>query len=130
MLYDGIISSLQQARDAMAEQRIEDRYHLLTKATQIIMGLQSSLDFDAGNAVAATLYDFYSGLLFTINQLHRTNDVSVCGALIEEVKSMRALWDEIDRQEQANSPAPMAIPEPQEAPEVEPLPAGGLNMSA
>ena len=110
MLYDGVISSLQQARDAMADHRIEDRYNLLTKATQIVMGLQASLDFEAGEKVAASLYDYYSHLLFSINQLHRSNDAGQCSELIEDIKNMRAVWDDIDRQE-----APAAIPLPEAA---------------
>lgn len=138
MLYDGVISALQQARDAMNDRRIEDRYNLLAKATQIIMGLQSSLDFESGKEVAATLYDFYSGALFAINSLHRSNDAVKCSELIEEIKTMRAVWDEIDRQETLNAvqPSPQEPPTPaategSEASEAAPAPLpGGLNVSA
>lgn len=137
MLYDGVISALQQARDAMNERRIEDRYNLLTKATQIIMGLQSSLDFESGKEVAATLYDFYSNILFSINSLHRSNDPAKCSELIEEIKEMRTVWDEIDRQEtaasQAATPEEPSTPPAENAAETEPTaPAmpGSLNVSA
>jgi flagellar protein FliS len=136
MLYDGVISALQQARDAMAERRIEDRYNLLTKATQILMGLQSSLDFASGHDVAAILYDFYSRALFTINTLQRDNDMAKCGELIEEIKSMRIMWDEIDREESASA-SPAAAPPQESAPATAetgdpapPTPAGGLSVSA
>lgn len=119
MLYDGIIRYLKQARDAMVENRIQDRFNLLVKAGDIIMGLQSSLDFDKGEQVAQTLYDFYSSVDARILTLHRTQDVELCDQLVAELKEMRDIWDQIDResasqQSIAAAPAPMpeSTPEP------------------
>jgi flagellar protein FliS len=139
MLYDGVVSTLQQAQSAMLERRIEDRYNLLAKASQIIMGLQGSLDFEAGQEVAATLYDFYSHLLFDINQLHRTNNGEHCQQLINEIKSMRAIWAEIDSNELTSASTEESAPSlpldsaviVEEASEEPPaLPPSGLSVSA
>jgi flagellar protein FliS len=134
MLYDGAISAMQQAKEAITAGHIEARFNLLTKATNILMGLQSSLDFEAGEQVSAVLYDYYSNLLFRINQLHRTRDLAQCDGVIEDLKSMRGLWDEIDRQERAEQ-APIPVePAPEspvsEASEPSPSPVGGLSVSA
>ena len=59
MLYDGVIRFLQQAKEAISEKRIEDRYNLLIKASAIISGLQSCLDFEKGGDIAKVLYNFY-----------------------------------------------------------------------
>lgn len=148
MLYDGAISAVQQAKEAIAEGRIEDRFNLLRKATMIFMGLQSSLDFESSEMIAATLYDFYSKILFEINALNRTNRVSDCEALIEEIKSMRNVWDEIDRQETSEKLAKDSTGQPMsdaaatgdasvvlppvstEETSEPPAPAGGFNVSA
>lgn len=137
MLYDGIISSMQQAKSAMLERRIEDRYNLLAKATQIIMGLQGSIDFEAGHEVAATLYDFYSHLLFDMNQLHRSNDAAHCQTLIDEIKGMRNVWAEIDAQDKDNpavalsGTATMTESSENGQPGEHPgAPPGGLSVSA
>ncbi|MBY0354898.1 MAG: flagellar export chaperone FliS [Rickettsiales bacterium] len=140
MLYDGVISSLQQARDAMAQGRAEDRFNLLSKASQIVMGLQSSLDFDSGKLIAATLYDFYSGILFQMNSMNRHNDMAQCQAVIEEIKSMRQVWDEIDRQETQENGAQSLVSKPEgdttpmsptaDQPTENITPSGGISVSA
>lgn len=106
MLYDGIIRYLQQAREAMEAKRIQDRFNLLVKAGEIVMGLQSSLDFEKGESVAQVLYDFYSSVDARILTLHRTQDLVMCDGLIQEIKEMRAIWDEIDKANNAGSNAP------------------------
>lgn len=113
MLYDGIIRNLQQAREAMKEKRIEDRFHKLVRASEIIAGLQMSLDFESGAEAAQVLYDFYSSADARIMQLHRTNDAEACEVLIEEVKQMRELWNKIDQEynaAQASVNNPVIIP--------------------
>jgi flagellar protein FliS len=99
MLYDAMIRNMQQARVAMEEQRIEERYNKLVKASDIIVGLQACLDFDQAEQAAQVLYEFYSSMEMRINGLHRSNDAQLCGELIEELKEMRAMWDRFDRGE-------------------------------
>jgi flagellar protein FliS len=98
MLYEGIIRFLQQAKSAMEAKDYEQRYLRLTRASDVVMGLQSCLDFDNGGKVAQTLYDFYSGVDARILSLHRTNDIAACEALIKNLKDMRDVWERIDHQ--------------------------------
>lgn len=111
MLYDAVIRNLSQAKDAMMNGRIEDRYHKLVRASEIIAGLQMSLDFDKGLDTAKQLYDFYSLLESRINSLHRHADVILCDALIHELREMREMWHQIDtgEKEVVAETAPMAM---------------------
>lgn len=109
MLYDGMIRYLKQAKEAMEHNRIEDRFNLLVKVGDILMGLQSSLDFEKGDEVAQVLYDFYSSVDARILTLHRTQDLAMCDQLITELKEMREIWDQIDRENSAQSPAPQPM---------------------
>lgn len=141
MLYDGIIRNLQQAREAMKDKRIEDRYHKLVRASEIIAGLQMSLDFESGAEAAQVLYDFYSSTDSRIMLLHRSNDEASCEALIEEVKYMRELWDQIDKQQHpsqlAANDAPtieadgvaMLLPEPAAPAPVADAPNSAIEIS-
>lgn len=97
MLYDGAVRFMQQALDAIEKRDYETRYHKLTRVSDIIVGLQSCLDFDVGGQAAKTLYDFYSAMDLKIYALHRSNDVAACRAMIAELKEMRDVWDRIDR---------------------------------
>mgnify|MGYP003386519141 FL=1 len=97
MLYDGAIRFLQQAAGAIEAKDYELRYHKLTRAADIIVGLQSCLDFDVGGPPAKGLYDFYATIEMKIFTLQRSNDLAECNALITEIKEMRDVWDGIDR---------------------------------
>lgn len=110
MLYDGAIRFLAQARDAMEQGEIERRYKTLTRAGEILIGLQSCLDFEAGADAAQTLYDFYSALDGRIMQLHRTGDSAACAQVIEDLRAMRAVWHALDNEEKPQNPpaAPQA----------------------
>lgn len=110
MLYEGTIRFLQQASDAMDNQRIEERYHLLVKASDVIVGLQSCLDFEADEEVARTLFDFYSDIDMRIMQLQRSNDKAECEAIIDEIKGMRDIWKQIDETSQMTQPTPASQP--------------------
>lgn len=97
MLYEGTIRFVQQAKEAIREKRIEDRYHLLIKASAVIEGLQSCLDFEQGGDIAKVLYHFYASVDSRIFSIHRTNDMHVCDEIIADLKQMRDVWHEIDR---------------------------------
>jgi len=97
MLYDGAIRFLSQAKEAMEQGQIERRFNTLNKVYDIIVGLQTCLDFEAGNTAAQALYDFYSSIDSRILQLQRTDDAAMCAELIAEMKEMRDVWDGIDR---------------------------------
>jgi flagellar protein FliS len=97
MLYDGAIRFLQQAAEAIEKKDYETRYHRLNRVTDIIVGLQACLDFDAGGPSAKVLFDFYSSLDMQIFTLHRTNDLELCHTIITRLKEMRDTWDRIDR---------------------------------
>ncbi len=92
MLYDGAIRSLQHAREAMEKNDIETRFHKLTNAGDIIHGLQSSLDFEAGGQMAGVLYDFYATLSGHLFSLHQQPDIGVLDHVISELREMRAVW--------------------------------------
>ncbi len=97
MLYDGIIRFLHQAKEAIRDSRIEDRWRSLTKASEVIMGLQGCLDFEHGGDIARLLFNFYSSIDSRIFSIHRTGSVDTCNEVIAELKKMRDVWHEIDQ---------------------------------
>ena len=118
MLYEGAIRFLQHAKEAMQAGAIEQRYHKLNKATEVIVGLQSCLDFEVGGEAAKVLYDFYSNIDLRILSLHQTNDAAACEQLIAELRQMRDVWEQIDRGAAAQQPQPTPKPVATEPPPV------------
>jgi flagellar protein FliS len=97
LLYDGAIRCMQQAREAIAGKRIEDRYHAVTKARDIILGLQGCLDFENGGNIAHILYSYYATIEGNMFSIHRTGSIATCDEVIAELKKMRDVWHEIDQ---------------------------------
>lgn len=98
MLYDGVIRLIQQGKDAINENRIEDRYNLIMKASNIIHGLQGCLDFENGGDIANVLYGFYSSIDSQLFSIHRTNSTQTCDDVIASLKQMRDAWAAVDNQ--------------------------------
>ncbi len=97
MLYDGAIRFVQQAKEAIRERRIEDRYHLLVRSSSVISGLQSCLDFENGGDIAKVLYQFYSSVELRIYSIHHNHSLEICDEVIADLKQMRDVWHEIDQ---------------------------------
>lgn len=97
MLYDGAIRTLLQARYAIEQRDAQGRYAKLKRVSEIVLALQSCLDFDAAPAQAKRLFDFYAQMDMRILGLHRSCDLAACDALVEELRQMRAFWDRLDR---------------------------------
>ena len=103
LLYEGIIRFLEQAKKAMEDKDYEERFNLLQKASNVIVGLHSALDFDKGGEISGTLSNFYSNLDLRIINLNRTNDVAECDEIIKEIKLMHEAWEKIDQEYGQNS---------------------------
>lgn len=122
MLYDGIIRFMQQAKEAIKEDRIQDRFNLLVKASEVIMGLQSCLDHESGGEIAKILHDYYASIDMRILSIHRTNSLEICDMVIGELKEMRSAWHHVDltvaNQLAAAPPSPKPSPASKEPPTV------------
>lgn len=130
MLYDAAIKYVQHAIDAIEKQDIQTRYNSLTKACDIIFGLQGSLDFDQGGDIAKTLYDFYASLDARLMTVHRNNSPTICKQVMDDLRSMRDAWIEIDKMDDGTAPA-IPTPKADSASNGQPQPPeGGVAISA
>ena len=123
MLYDGAINFIRQGQEAIEDNRIEDRFNLLLKASEIVMGLQGCLDFESGDKIARVLYDFYSSVDSRLMAIQRSNDSAACTPIIEELKEMRDTWAAIDKGDINDETAtPDAMPSAEQQPLASPAP--------
>ncbi len=99
MLYEGAILRLQEARQAILDDRIEDRHRAVSKAAAIVDALHGCLDFEAGGEVATHLDRFYTYVSFRIRQIDIANDVSICDELIARLGEMRGSWAALENAE-------------------------------
>lgn len=111
MLYDGAIRFMLQAKEAAEKGEIETRYNRLVRVGEIVMGLQSALDFEVGGGVAGTLYDFYSNIDMRVMTLHHHNDMEQYDSIVADLREMRNVWANIGADydaDQANKTQPPA----------------------
>lgn len=109
MLYDGAVQRLQQASQAIAEGRIEERFRLVGKAHAIVHGLQCQLDFAAGGEVATLLDRYYAYILHRMTEINVRNDPAICDEVIARLREMRASWATI-AEAGSTPPAPPPMP--------------------
>lgn len=128
MLYDGAIRFMTQAKDAINDKRYEDRYRMLLKASDVIMGLQSCLDFEDGGSIGRILYNFYSGIDSRIFAIHHSNSITALDEVIADLKQMRDVWNEID--ENAAKSSNVVIPPAPTAENPPPKPEQNVVISA
>lgn len=116
MLYDGAMRFVQQAIEAIKKEDYETRYNLLVKTSEIITGLQNSLDFENGGDIAKLLYDYYASIDARLFSVHRSNNIALLESVIKELRMMRDAWHEIDQADSAKKQTehealrPVALP--------------------
>lgn len=116
MLYDGMIKEVGKAKAAIEEGRIEDRFNATQKACQIVLGLQSHLDFENGGDVSLMLDRFYHTIFRDLQQINMKNSAELCGGVIGALAEVRASWAQLADNERrtgmpdgvAKKPAPAA----------------------
>ena len=106
MLYAAAIDALRQAGQGMADGRIAERATAISKAMQIIIELQSSLDMEHGGEIAQGLAQLY---IYIQERLIEANGEQKRAALDEALALMLILeegWKEVGQQIQAPTPVP------------------------
>lgn len=130
MLYDGTARLIQKAMDAIGREDWETRFNALAKASEIISGLQNSLDFENGGEISKLLYDYYASLDARIFSVHRNNDLKICESIIKELRMMRDAWDAIDRERHQSEDKAAAITHKETGGRLESAAISGASVSA
>jgi flagellar protein FliS len=100
MLYDGMIKEVGNAKTAIEEGRIEDRFNATQKACKILLGLQSHLDFENGGDISLMLDQFYHTIFRDLQQVNMSNSAPACDEIIAALSEVRASWAELAKNEQ------------------------------
>ncbi len=126
MLYDGILKCLAEARAAIEDNRIADRFNAIKKASDIVNGLNSSLDYENGGEIAPMLDQFYNYVFFRLQRACMESSVAIVDELSANVTEMRNAWAAVVDQPEAARAAPRSAP----GEAVDPALSGGVAVSA
>ncbi|BFM20643.1 flagellar export chaperone FliS [Gilvimarinus japonicus] len=95
MLFEGALERIAQAKGALARGSFVQKSERITKAVNIVQGLQGSLSDTEGGELTANLDELYDYVIRTLIQANRGNDVGKldeCAQLLGDIKSS---WDQI-----------------------------------
>jgi flagellar protein FliS len=92
MLFDGLIDSLSAARGHIEHQAIEEKSKALTRASRILVGLQSALDFGQGGDLAANLHELYGYAIRRLLHVNIHNDLQVLQEIHSLMTEVREAW--------------------------------------
>jgi len=95
LLYDGALRRIKEARQAIEERRINDRFVAVSKATAIVEGLQSGLDHEHGGEIATNLDRIYSYVCFRLQDINLKDDVAICDELASRLGELREAWAQL-----------------------------------
>src|SRR5688500_2224325 len=74
MLYEGILRFLNNSKQAIRENNIQESYNNIEKVIEIINGLQLYLDLENGGEVAAQLSRFYNTMVSNLSLINIKNE--------------------------------------------------------
>ena len=77
LLHESAIRNLLEAKLAIAQRRIEDRFNRVTKAHAIVGALQSCLDFERGGEIAPLLDRLYDHMLGRLTLINLQDDPAI-----------------------------------------------------
>jgi len=118
MLYDAAIDAVGDARRHLAEKRILDRARSISKACDILMELNTSLDFEHGGEFSARLSQLYGYMYRRLVEANRKQSdepldevARLLGTLQEGWAAIKAGIQPQNAREMAWMPAAFAEPE-------------------
>ncbi len=95
MLYDGAISFISQAREKMVAKDASAKGLLIGRALDIIAELNASLNFQAGQQLAASLFHLYNFMTGHLTKANLNWDVQALDEVLEMIQKLREAWVEV-----------------------------------
>jgi flagellar protein FliS len=97
MLYDGAITALLCAIDAVEARDIERKCRHVNRALAIIIQLEGTLNFELGGEIARNLQGFYAYSRAKIMKANTENSAEILRSLLEHFTTLRDAWSEGER---------------------------------
>ncbi len=95
MMYNGLLESLAQAKGAIERKDLENKSKLLTKATNILQALTTSLDTDSQPEISKNFSELYSFCISKINDASLSLDISTIDQVINFLSPLRDAWQQM-----------------------------------
>ena len=95
MLFDGLVDSLSEARGHIEHRAIEKKSQSLNRASRIVIGLKSALDFEKGGDLSNNLNELYDYVIRKIVHINIHNDIvalqEIQGLMVEIQQAWKSM---------------------------------------
>lgn len=95
MLFDGLLESLRAAEGQIVRREIEAKSKSIMRASKIVIGLQSALDFSAGGDIARNLDELYGYVTRRLLHINLHNDLAALAEVISLISEVKGAWETI-----------------------------------
>lgn len=95
LLYNGAIKFLLQAKVAIEEGNIQERFNNNKRACDIIFHLQATLDMEKGGEIAQNLFSLYGYMLRRLVEVDMKNEVEPIDDVVGKLRQLNASWQKI-----------------------------------
>ena len=92
MLLDGLIESMTVAEGHINRKAIAEKSFHLTRASRIVLGLQSALDFEKGGDIAKNLNELYGYVTKRLLHVNIKNDIEALREIRHLISEIREAW--------------------------------------
>ena len=99
-LMNGAIERIAQARGALSRGDIAAKAEFISKAVQIIGGLEGCLDHEQGGELAGNLTDLYQYMGLTLAEANLNDDIAKLNEVSGLLGEIRSAWAQIPQLEQ------------------------------
>ena len=93
MLMEGALDKVATAKGCIERNDLEGKSRQITWAMSIINGLRTSLDMDAGGAIAVNLDDLYDYMIRRLIDASAQNDADALTEVIDLMLEIKGAWD-------------------------------------
>ncbi|MEN9764163.1 MAG: Flagellar protein FliS [Pseudomonadota bacterium] len=106
MLFDGLIESLRAAEGQIARGAIEEKSRSLARAGKIVLGLQSSLNFESGGEIAKNLDELYGYVTRRLLHVNLHNDLEALKEIYGLMAEIQNAWSTVPNMLEGRSSSP------------------------
>ena len=109
MLMEGALDKVATAKGCIERNDLVGKSRQITWAMSIINGLRSSLDMEAGGAIAVNLDDLYDYMIRRLIDASTQNDPDILSEVVDLMLEVKGAWDAMpDEIRNSGGPVPAA----------------------
>lgn len=107
MLFDALVDGMVALRGHIQHRTTQAKSIQIDKVQKIVLGLQSTLDFERGGEVARNLDDLYLYVIRRLVHVHAYNDVDALDEITGLIREIRDAWRTLLPAAGSGRPAPV-----------------------